>query len=327
MYRSPEERREAGLGTELTDWLTFSGLIEFDKERSQDRFSNAVTFTDDERPSKDVQLGFAVEAFDWLEAEVIFEGERQKRYHSQIDEAYIGADFDGSGIKIGKQYVPFGEYFSHFVIGPMLEFGETRGKSLVADFSLQQNFELSAFAFKSRVNKIGKSHETNWGATLEWLSADESIRAGLSYLNDMAETQEPLLGKDTVTFERRVSGWNGYLLWGVNDFVEVTAEFVRTKRQFRELETPFNQPAAANLELAWMPTNSIQIALRVEHSWKLEDAPEWKTGFSLAWRPMQRVGISLDYLYANYRKNTMFDDDDNEARRGHQLGALVSFEF
>jgi hypothetical protein len=105
IYRNPEERREAGLGTELTDWLTFSGLFELEKNYTQFKYDNAI-------------------------------------------------DIGEAGIQLGKLNLPFGEYYSHFVTGPLLEFGETRKNAIIFDYGITDGLEVSVFAFDSDAGSL-----------------------------------------------------------------------------------------------------------------------------------------------------------------------------
>lgn len=40
-YKSPEERREAGLGQKINDWLTISALLEIEREQQRTRLEGA----------------------------------------------------------------------------------------------------------------------------------------------------------------------------------------------------------------------------------------------------------------------------------------------
>lgn len=328
LYRSPEERREAGLGRSLADGLLFSGLIELETVRTKDWYSDGIIDSDEEPPMTTLQLGFALEAFEWLEAELILEAEWHRQAHGKVDEAFVGANFDQAGIKIGQQELPFGEFFSHFVTGPMLEFGEVQRMSVIVDGSLHPNLELTVFVMAGKVDETGSANQQDWGAALQWWSDNEAIRLGLGYLNDLAETEEPILeGSDTTRY-KTVAGWNAYCLWGVSKSLELTAELVRTIGRFRELEPDLDQPEAENLELAWALHDQWQWALRIEHSQELADAPQWKYGTSVAWRPLPRLGIAMDYLYSDYRNpHEQEDDSERGIKRGHELAALVSLEF
>ena len=331
LYRNPSERREAGVGTALTDWLSFSGLLELEKIYSRDGLGNSRNNSHSENPTQSIQAGFTVEAFDWLEAELIFLGENDRHYYSELEEGFIGIDRDNWSIKIGKQYLPFGEYYSYFVIGPMLEFGEVRNPSLIIEHALSDTIELTGFIFNGDADKNNSSNgrsdnDYDWGLAIDVLSEDESVRYGASYLSDLAETEEQLLAEEGGGYSNKVSGIAAYLLVGWGKF-EVTAEMVRATEKFNDIEPDFDRPSAENIELAYFISQTLQLSLRVEHSRKLEDEPEWQYGFSVSWLLTKGLNFTVDIIHGQYKNGFAFDDDDNEFNYRNQVGALLSYEF
>jgi hypothetical protein len=87
-------------------------------------------------------------------------------------------------------------------------------------------------------------------------------------------------------------------------------------------------PAPTILELAYFPKENLQIALRVEHSEELAEEPQWQYGIACSWYFGNRFNIAIDYLYGDYKKNVVLDDDDdNVLKHSHTLAALISMEF
>ena len=68
-YRTREERREAGLGTELTDWLVFSGLVEAESIREVTKFDVELSDHYDFSTDPSVQAAFDVSILDILEVD------------------------------------------------------------------------------------------------------------------------------------------------------------------------------------------------------------------------------------------------------------------
>ena len=56
-YSTPEERREAGMGREVTNWLTVSGLIEVETAHAWDSFRGGES--EDEETEENLQLVLA----------------------------------------------------------------------------------------------------------------------------------------------------------------------------------------------------------------------------------------------------------------------------
>ncbi len=152
IYRNPEERRDAGLGRQITDWLRFGGVVELEKEWKKNVIKGRDN-TEDPDTELAIELGFEVDYHDWLEAEVLFAIEDNgRRHYQELDEGLIGVNLGGWGMKIGRLYVPFGVYFSHFISGPLLEFGQTRGDAVLMDYTWMDSVELAAYVFDSKVD-------------------------------------------------------------------------------------------------------------------------------------------------------------------------------
>ncbi len=326
IYRNPEERREAGLGKQITEWLKFGGVVELEKEWKKNiiKGKNDLENTD---PELAIELGFEVDYHDWLEAEVLFAIEENgRRHYQELDEGLVGVNLDELGIKIGRLYVPFGAYFSHFVTGPLLEFGQTRGDAVLMDYTFTDSVELAAYMFNSKVDRRENHNEIDWGVNLEYVSKDESIRMGVGYLSDLAESQDELLLDFNNNFLRRVPAWNAYVLIGMTS-LEVTAEILRAAHTFKEFPKNANQPFAYNLELAYFPTQSIQVATRIEHSEELMDEPKWQYGISGTWALWENMTVSADYLYGRYKNKFVFDDFDNAQTAHHFIALQLTWGF
>ena len=312
IYRSPEERREAGLGTELANWLKFSGLLEIEKEYFEDNLKNNKKNREYGNTTPTLQLGFELPFTEWFGAELVYEAEHDgNEQNTGWDEAFIYFDFDdiGVGVEIGRISVPFGEYYSHFVTGPLLEFGETIRNGLVIEYSLFNFLEVSAFAIDSDIEEEDKKTEYDWGAGIEYVSATESVRVGLGYLSDLAESDERFLRGEHDQYIQRVSAWNAYALVGFEKF-EITAEIVRAENQFREFNSQEDKPIAYNAEFAYFLTSSMQIALRYEGSDEFSDQPTEQYGIATTWRLVERISITTEYLHGRYKNNFVFNDDD-----------------
>lgn len=320
IYRNPEERREAGLGSQITEWLRFGGVVELEKEWKKNVIKGKDN-TENPDPDLAIELGFEVDYHDWLEAEVLFAIEDNgRRHYQELDEGLIGVDLGELGIKVGRLYVPFGAYYSHFVIGPLLEFGQTRGDAVLVDYTFFDSVELAGYLFDSKVDRRENHNEIDWGVNVEYASEDESIRMGAGYLSDLSESDDELLLDFKNNFLRRVPAWNVYALFGWQYF-ELTAEMLRATHAFKEFPKNADQPFAYNVELAYFPLPAVQVATRLEHSEEVIDEPEWQYGISGTWAPWDNVTLSADYLYGRYKKGFVFDDFDN-AQKSHHFTAL-----
>jgi len=327
LYRSPSERREAGLGRQLTDWLRVSGLAEVESEfedfdlsgDNKSGESGDVTITT-------LQLGLNFTLSERVAAEFVLEYEVNSNI-SIIDEGILRYEGETLALEGGQLYIPFGEFYSHFVTGPILEFGETRGYALVADYELTDAVDIFAYGIESNADKWGESgRKVDWGGGFEYASEDESLKLSAGYFSDMAETEEQYLEDFNNKYRRRVGGINVNALIGRETY-EITAEYLGAIRDFDELEPEEDRPWAANLEVAWFPLNDFQFAARVETSGEVPDEPELQYGVSATWLIGYRVNLSVDYLYGVYKSDFVFDDDDNPIDSRHLVAAQLVIIF
>lgn len=337
IYRNPAERREAGLENQLTEWLSFSGLLEIEKEKTRQHYRQNVGVSTEEPTTSTLQLAFRSEFEGWLEAEVVFESEYSRHLHdgsdnyhhsahSRIDEAEFSVDFDVIAIKFGRINVPFGEYNSYFVTGPLLEYGETRRDSMMLEYAFNDEAEVTVFIFDSKVGKLNNESKLDLGASFEFKTKDETVVLGMSYISDLAESDELFLEDFNNTYQQRVAAWSAYLLAGYDKF-ELSLETVRALDEFVELDSESNKPAATNLEIVCFAVPDFLIAARIEHSKEFEEAPEWQYGLTVTWLTKSRFVLSADYLYGDFKNNFVEDDDGNVLSHHHQIAARLSVEL
>jgi hypothetical protein len=79
--RTPEERREAGYGTQLTSFLRFGGVVDLGQEWQTNHFKEGIESQENNDPELSIELGFELTSFDWLEAEILFAIEENGRRH------------------------------------------------------------------------------------------------------------------------------------------------------------------------------------------------------------------------------------------------------
>ena len=207
-YKSPEERREAGLGTQLNKWTKFSGLLEIEKEyfenNTVDNRKNRETID----TSFNVQWAVEFTFSNWLGAELVYETDHDgQRFTGKWDEIFFLIELDefNLGVEVGRVSAPFGEYYSNFVTDPILEFGETIRNGFIIDYTFFENIEITGFLIDSDVEKRDKNSEFDWGASLEITNDLENFKFGLGYLSDLAESDEKFLIEEDNFYVDRVS--------------------------------------------------------------------------------------------------------------------------
>jgi hypothetical protein len=326
-YRTREEQREAGLQTEITPWLTLSGLLE--GETTSDRFfpqdrGAAFKIRDD---SATLQLGLIVDLFGLAEAETVVEYDSSPdKFFSE--EAFVTFEFEPMELSLGKQFTPLGLYFSGFVTGPMLEFGETSARRVASlTYGPSDDFDLTLTAYRGRVSEVGEGEAWDWAVGFEAWPSD-GLSFGLSYQSDLADADERLLEDDH--YLKRVAVASGYLL-GVTDAFEFSLEAIAALDDFRELEKDLNRPVAWNAEVVYFfPKYDIDLAFRIEQSRELEDEPEHRYGAALTWYLDKRINLTMEYLRARFGPDSLAIDrneDDISIRYVNTMSAKLSIVF
>jgi len=306
IYTTREERREAGQEHRLNRWLSASDLLEFEAGREWISLSDPSPDTRDRDVSSTLDLGVLATPSSWIKAEAIFELEHAFEGDAPdftLDEGTVSLRRGAFELEAGRLYVSFGEYFSHFASGPMLEFGETRGDGVDLSFTPNERVDLAVFGYHGPAEPSGsEGTDLNWGGALAG-SPLESWNLGISYLSDLADAKDGLLDAYGNQYASRVHAVSAYSVLGAGRF-EVTAEMVKALNAFKELPADANQPFAWNVELAFFPQGLIDGALRLEGSEELQNAPRLAGGAALSWRPLRAVSITVEYLHGDYDAGT-----------------------
>lgn len=112
-YTTRDEKREAAQRYEITDWLSLSAVAEIEQGRERQVLAGGKRTKIDEF-SKSLDVEIFLGASDALKGEVVLEYDDEKR-GVQVDEAVAIIELGKTEVELGKTYLPFGEYFSHFV--------------------------------------------------------------------------------------------------------------------------------------------------------------------------------------------------------------------
>jgi len=327
LYRTREEQREAGLQRRITPWLTVSGLAE-GEILFEDFDTKEGTADDSGRDdSASLQLGFIVSPFEFAQMEAILEYDTDKD-KVEADEAFLSLEKDPWELALGKQYTPFGVYFSSFVSGPLVEFGETQADEVATlAYGPNDEFDLLLTAYRGRARKQGKnSGEWNWSLATEfWLKDDWSF--GLSYQSNLADSDSRLLEDNNDRYSTRVAGISGYVLWAGEKF-EATLEALAATGSFEELDPDRNKPCAWNAELVhFYPGSNFEIAFRIEGSRELEDEPRVQFGPAITWRTGKYASLTLEYLHGEFEDELATTENDDPYDHVDRLGAILSIAF
>ncbi len=324
-YVNREERRDTGVKHQLTEWLTAAGLIEFESvvQRQYPTETSARGSDDESATLLQVSLGLA--PVSWATAELIYEYDTAADEH-RLDEALIAAEMDDLEMELGKLYVPFGEYFSHFVTGPLLEFGETRATGMTVSYATAGRLDLTGFVYQGEAQGADSGGDgVDGGFSIEG-SPTPIITLGASYLSDLAAGDGTLASAGSTSSQRRVAGLGAYAV-ASHGRIELTSEWLQAAQAFRGVDPDRDRPRAWNIELAYAMARNFAWAVRLEGSRELESAPQTQVGTAIAWRIAKQASITLEYLQGSYKAGIAEDAQGRELDRTRQAGMQVSIEF
>jgi hypothetical protein len=328
VYVTQEERRHAGVPYLLAPGLTLASFAETEYSVERSAGANDPGHSDDLAAS--LQLGFEYAPTAFAKAELIVElAADREGTAATVDEAILVFEADTAfeagavALALGRLNLPFGEYFSHFVTGPLLEFGETRASAVVLALEADSQLDVATFTYFGR-----GSDGLAWGLAAA-ATPVAGLRVGAGYLSALAASQTGLsqgvgdprpspVGAVNVTMQARRARF------------EITAEAVVATAAFRQCADDPARPWAWNLEAAFFPREDVSVALRVEGSDALVDAPSRRAGVALAWRMTERASLAFDYLHGVFRyaeDHAGEDDAGRELKRVTQVAARFSFAF
>lgn len=326
LYHTLAEKKEAGLATHLTERLTFSGLIEIEAGAEKLHLADGSSAAASDLAVATVQLGLGAKVNETVSGNisVLFE-EDASALDVDVDEATIDLAQGPWSARIGRQYLPFGVYNSHFISDPLtLALGETRETALLAGYS-REHFSLSAFVFNGDVDKIGADDRlSDWGASLV-VTPRDGIELGGSFLSDLADSDAELLS----SYGSRVGGWSAFAALKQGPFW-ASAEILGALKDFAAADLNANndaRPLAWNLEVAWALLEQVELAARYEGSSEFAGQPERQYGVGASWSPAENVTLALEYLRGTFDQGFGVDADGNILDKRDLVTAQLAIAF
>lgn len=325
LYRTAAERREVGLGRQITPWLRFSGLLELAGRTETLQLAGANGDERDSIGAAALQFGLIATPQESFRGELVAEYDTETRalFTEEAILSFVAGPWE---LEAGVYYLPFGEYISHFATGPLLEFGETRAPAATLTYGLGDHLDLLASLYRGSSRRPTTDRRPlSWVLAME-TSPTDSLSFGLSLQSNLADSEDHLLADTNNTYMRRVPGLSGYMVWTTPE-VEITLEGLGATREFAELDEDRDQPRAWNLELVHFTRRDLEWALRFEGSRELEDKPEIQLGVAMTWRPYGRASLTLEFLTGRFEGGLATNDRDEPHEYVHSIGAQFSFAF
>lgn len=303
LYHTLTEKKAAGLGEEITQRLTISGLLEVAGSVGGTRFADGTSDAASELALATAQIGFGLAVNEHTRGELSFLFEEDGPV--EVDEAAIQLAFGPGFARLGRQYLPFGAFHSHFISDPLtLELGETRETAILAGFQADR-FTIAAFGFNGAAEKIGtEDHLRDWGASLT-ATPLAGLELGGSYLSDLADSNAELLVAGGNLFSQRVGGWSAFANLDLGP-VAFAGEVLGATTAFAVADLDADGdgrgdlPLAWNLEFACYPRQRVELALRYGGSADLAGFPRRQYGANVSWSPWEHTSLALEYLRGRF---------------------------
>jgi len=299
------------------DRIEISGLIEIEAMHQSTDFSGPAQADEDESDIDLATVEVAMEASisGHVDGHVLFKYEEDDLF---VDEGFItlsGKERFPIFLTAGRQYLPFGNYDSHFVTDPLtLVLGETNDGAVVVGSSFAGNtVEVSAGLFNGAVDETGEDDMVDSVVAAVSFQPFESVMMGVSYTSNLISSdgfsEAVVTGNGTVT--DMVGGWSAFITTSFLERFTFIAEYAEAMDHFKAGEiydaanTRELKPAAWNMELGVFVLENMELAIGYGGSddGGTDFLPETQYGAVANWGIFDRTSLALEYLRAK------FDDD------------------
>jgi hypothetical protein len=228
-----------------------------------------------------VAVGFDVDIAKHVKGSLYFLYEEDVTEPFDIDEGIItidGEDIVPLAVHLGKMYVPFGRFKTHFIRDPLtLELGETN-ESAVIGFFKNNWLVLSIGAFNGDVDETGEessNHINDYLASAvftlpEKALLDFDLTAGISGVSNIADS-DALQEEATATVKNHISGFNTFIIASLMDKYFFNAEYLGAIDNFEAGELSFDggksyRPEVWTIEFGYGLTDRLNLAVCYEGS-------------------------------------------------------------
>ena len=327
------EQKQEGVLAKWADKITLSGVIEAEAYYEDYDYDDP---TEDDEDSSDitlatVELGVDVDIIKHVKGHVLFLWEEDDTEPVDVDEGFItldGEDVVPLYLNVGKLYVPFGNFESHFISDPLtLELGETRESALTVGY-VNEWMDVSVSAFNGDIDETGEDNhiETYVAAASfsvpEELISNFGISGGVSYIINIADsdslqddddgdkiTGNNYAGDNHGKVKDYVEGLSAFLSISYMDKFFFEFEYLGALDEFEAGELLFDdgkefQPETWNFELAYAATDRIEVAVKYEGGDDLGDfLPEDQYGAVVTYGLFENTSLALEYLHGEFEND------------------------
>ncbi|MFZ5799425.1 MAG: LbtU family siderophore porin [Thermodesulfobacteriota bacterium] len=275
------------------------------------------------------QLNFDAAVADRIKGRVALLHEEGEEPTVDIDEAYVAYSqpeiLDGSlNVTGGKVYLPFGAFSSTMVSDPLtLELGESNRTALLAGWE-NGMVTLQAGGFAGDYDTTDHE-EIDSGVVGVTVSPTDTIKFGVSYLSDLAETNAELLGAASSDYDSSVDAASAFVTLDFSPLT-VSLEYLGALTGFSEemladvdraADLTGSRPSAWFAEMGFAPHEDWLFTCRFEQASDYQDDVV-RYGATVSYGLYEFTTLSLEYLYS---------DPDLAENITSQVTAQLALEF
>jgi len=309
--------------------LRVSGLVEVeagygevDREAGDDEESSDVDLAT-------VELAVDVQIASYVSGHVLLKYEEDDLF---VDEGYInltGGERFPAYLIAGRQYVPFGNFDTHFVTDPnTLILGETNEGAVVAGYLFGgEILDLSVGAFNGEAHEAGDDDAVDSFVAAVKAQPLTGLTLGVSYISNLAGANgfnEAVV--DPENLNGLVDGWSAFASFEFLERFKLLGEYVAALDRFEAGEiydaadSEARKPSAWNAELGVALVENVELAIRYggADDGSTEFLPETQYGAVVNWSLFDSTNLALEYLHGEFEED--FQETDS-------LTAQLAIEF
>jgi len=317
---------------EVASKVNLSGLLEVDMTAARAKDAGGEKTNTSDVTLKTAQLAADATVNQYVTGRIALLYEEAADNNVTLDEAIVGLKggevLPNAYANLGRLYVPFGQFNSHFISAPTTKIlGETNDTAVVAGYA-NDIIDLNVGGFKGKGKETGHNDHINSAvASAKFTLAKGgeeglAVSGGASYLSNLAtsdtlepENTNPIAGEVVDT----VGGLSAFLSMAYAERFFFDAEYLGALDDFAAgdlnfYDTKSRRPQSWNLEAAAKLNKETEVALRYGGS---NDAmknaagdhvilAEHEYGAALLYEIFDHTSLTIEYLFQKF-----LDDSNN----------------
>jgi hypothetical protein len=302
IYHTPEERRD--IADLRLNGISVGALVEVEAaiggEEDGEDFSDIVLATS--------EVGLDADLNEWTKASVLLLWEEDDTEPMDLDEATITLGNTESlpvYLTAGKMYVPFGRFASHFISDPLtLELAETRESALLLGYT-RAPLEITGAVFNGDLDVDEDDDEAGDIVLSAVLNPAPGIEFGASWISHLGESDGLQDSLADASSDNEVDGANVFVCLESGAFM-LDGEYIAALDNFDAGVAGDEEgaPRAWNFELAFRPTNVLELAAKVEGTDEWTGMPETQYGAALSYGLTDSISTSIEFLHGEFENST-----------------------